>query len=196
MPNKRDVRIMYTIYDHISPSGKHYVGQTSMDPVKRWGYKGYRYFQKRDGKLTQRIFANAITKYGWDAFEHKILFTGLTKLDADMIEQDLIFYYKKQGISYNNSDGGEGAVGVKMSEDGKRRLREANKGKKLSKETRDRMSESRKKPISQYTKDGTFIKEYDSTTQAVKETGIDGGSISNVLTGKRKSAGGYVWKYV
>ena len=109
-----------------------------------------------------------------------------------MIEQDLIFYYKKQGKSYNNSDGGEGTVGVKISEDGKRRLREANKGKKLSAETIEKMSKARKKPITQYTKDGTFVKEYDSTTQAVKETGIDGGSISNVLTGKRKSAGGYV----
>lgn len=196
MPNKRNPHIMYTVYDHISPSGKHYVGQTCQKPEKRWGHKGYGYFQKSAGKLKQTVFANAITKYGWDNFEHKILFTGLTKLDADMIEQDLIFYYKKLGKSYNITEGGEGVAGLRHSEDCKRRLREANIGKKLSDEIKEKMSLSRRKPIVQYSKDGTYIKEYNSTIQAVEETGIDGGSISKVLSGKRKSAGGYIWKYV
>ena len=40
---------------------------------------------------------------------------------------------------------------------------------------------------------GVIVKEYDSMTQAQKETGI--GHISCVCRGKRKSAGGFFWKY-
>lgn len=75
-----------------------------------------------------------------------------------MIEEDLIYYYKKKELCYNITNGGEGSSGHKVSEDGKRRLREANIGKTLSKETRERMSKSKKKPIAQYTKEGVFIK--------------------------------------
>lgn len=101
----------YVIYAHISPSGKVYIGQTCRDAAARWGKNGRYYLNKhKDGRYTQPVFAAAIKKYGWDNFQHKILFTGLTKLDADIIEQDLIFYYKKEGISYNIADGGEGGV--------------------------------------------------------------------------------------
>ena len=49
-------------------------------------------------------------------------------------------------------------------------------------------------PVVQIDKDtGAVVKEYNSMTQAQKETGI--GHISCVCRGKRKSAGGFFWKY-
>ena len=48
-------------------------------------------------------------------------------------------------------------------------------------------------PIIQLNKNGDVIKEYDSYTFAEKYTNIKG--IANVLTGRAKTAGGYVWKY-
>ena len=55
----------YTVYKHISPNGKQYVGITKQDVVKRWangeGYKNCTYFY------------NAIQKYGWENFQHIIL---------------------------------------------------------------------------------------------------------------------------
>lgn len=45
-------------------------------------------------------------------------------------------------------------------------------------------------------KDGIIINEYPSITEASKRTGIDKGRISSCLTGKRKSCGGCIWKYV
>lgn len=82
---------MYTIYEHISPSGKHYVGQTKQKVEKRWGKDGYNYLEKRkDGRYNQPLFANAILKYGWDSFEHNILFTGLTKEEANRVEKELV----------------------------------------------------------------------------------------------------------
>lgn len=99
----------YIIYDHISPNGRHYIGQTKRSTTARWGKNGQHYLNRyKDGQYTQPAFAAAIEKYGWDNFQHKVLFTDLTKLEADMIEQDLIFYYKKEGLSYNIAAGGEG----------------------------------------------------------------------------------------
>lgn len=52
------------------------------------------------------------------------------------------------------------------------------------------------KPISQYDKDGKFIKEYPCASQAQRETGIDASSIRKVCNNipKHNTAGGYIWK--
>ena len=72
---------------------------------------------------------------------------------------------------------------------------EAKKGKKQSEETKRKRAESRKKPILQYTKDGKFIREWKSAQDAENELGILDSHICMVLKCKRKSAGGFVWKY-
>lgn len=68
-------------------------------------------------------------------------------------------------------------------------------GKFMSKETRLKMSESKKKPILQYTKQGIFIKEWASLTEASGYYKYSFGTISDVCSNKRKSANGFVWKY-
>ena len=64
----------YTVYMHVSPSNKRYIGITRQAHEKRWksgnGYAGNDYFYK------------AIKKYGWNNFEHNILFSELTKTEA------------------------------------------------------------------------------------------------------------------
>ena len=60
---------MYTVYQHKNKiNGKIYIGITSKDPEKRWGHNGYNY-------KSSSYFYSAIQKYGWDNFEHNILFT-------------------------------------------------------------------------------------------------------------------------
>ena len=53
------------------------------------------------------------------------------------------------------------------------------------------------KPIIQYDKDGNFIKEWDSITEAAKELGVNGGNITLVCQEKlyHKTAYGFIWKY-
>lgn len=53
----------YTVYMHITPSGKMYIGITGRNPLKRWGSNGSGY--------KGQAFSNAIKKYGWDNMEHK-----------------------------------------------------------------------------------------------------------------------------
>ena len=128
-----------SIYRHIFPNGKVYIGQTCQKPEYRWGNgKGYK---------TSPFIFNAINKYGWDNIEHQILFSNLDQLNADIIEEDLIYYYKQIGKSYNLATGGKVNRGWKMSEEAKEKLSEAHKGKKkspLSEEAKKNISNGRK----------------------------------------------------
>lgn len=89
----------YTVYRHISPSGKVYIGITSMEPEKRWGKNGY-------GYRRQKYFNNAIRKYGWQNFKHEVLFSNLPEHVAKAIEFVVVKHYQDLGISYNVADGG------------------------------------------------------------------------------------------
>lgn len=54
------------------------------------------------------------------------------------------------------------------------------------------------KAVAQYDKTGKLIKEYQSTMEAERETGISHSNISSCCSnkGRYKTVGGYVWKYV
>jgi hypothetical protein len=70
-----------------------------------------------------------------------------------------------------------------------------NKGKKFSKEFREKLSQSStcKKKIKQITINGEFIRTWDSISDAKKELKIL--HISECCLHKIKSAGGYKWEY-
>ena len=90
------------VYIHINKiNNKKYIGISSeINPNKRWknGY-GYR----------QQMFFKAIQKYGWDNFEHKILFNNLTEKEAKIKEKELIAKYKTNNslYGYNKTEGGD-----------------------------------------------------------------------------------------
>lgn len=100
----------YTVYTHTSPSGKVYVG-ISKNLQDRWMCKGSRYLSY------ESIFKHAIQKYGWDNLKHEILLEGITKSEAVYAEKYLIRWYKLHGLSYNITDGGEGTLGMKFSQE-------------------------------------------------------------------------------
>ena len=149
---------IWTVYRHISPSGKVYIGITSKPIEKRWN--------KGKGYINCKSFYNAIVKYGRDNIKHEVLFTNLLEVKAKSLEVDLIRHYKNLGISYNITDGGDGMTGYKhseitlmklrkslkgrvspnkgipMRESTKEKLSKLNKGKSLSIETRMKISQS------------------------------------------------------
>ena len=49
-------------------------------------------------------------------------------------------------------------------------------------------------PVLQYNKQGNFIKEWISQTEASKHLNIKQGDISNVARNKQKTAGGFIWR--
>ena len=93
-------------------------------------------------------------------------------------------------------------------------ISELNKGRKLSNETKKKISESHKgkhhspetefkkgctpwnkKKVYQYTKNGEFIKEWNTPTDVEKELGIWKTAIYMCCNGKLKSTGGFKWSY-
>ena len=51
------------------------------------------------------------------------------------------------------------------------------------------------KPILQYTKNGVFLKEWESIISAAQQTNISRKHISDCCCGRGKTAGGYIWKH-
>ena len=153
---------MYTVYQHKNKvNGKSYFGITSRKPEVRWGHNGVNY-------KTTPYFYSAIKKYGWDNFEHIIIYENLTKEEACLMEQVLIKDNKSntREYGYNHTTGGEcGFVmsdearkklsaamtgnknnyGNHLSEETKEKIRQSNIGKKRTDEERKKMSESAKK---------------------------------------------------
>lgn len=126
----------YTVYCHISPSKKVYVGITMQEPKRRWeNGKGYK---------ESPVFYKAIKKYGWDNFQHFILKTGLTKEEAEAEEIRLIaaFNSTDRDHGYNIENGGN--TNGTHSEETKQKIADGNKGKKVSEESLKRMRAAHK----------------------------------------------------
>lgn len=81
-----------------------------------------------------------------------------------------------------------------------------NWGQTLPQEQKDKISIARRgkyngldhhnaRSVLQFTKSGEFVREWDTITQAVKETSTDYSSIIRCCKGTGKTAGGFTWKY-
>lgn len=127
----------YSVYKHVSPNGKIYIGITSKEPIKRWnGGSGY---------INNEYFMRAIRKYGWNNFEHVVLYDGLTKAEAESKEIELIAFYKSDQIKfgYNIQHGGN-SIG-KHAEETKKKIGLANKGKPSSFKGKHHSQEAKEK---------------------------------------------------
>ena len=152
----------YTIYCHICPDNKRYIGMTASPLKIRFG-NGVHYSR------TTR-FGKAIEKFG-----------------------------------YNMTNGGAngGIFGRTLSEETETKISNSNKGKQRSLETRERLRKSHIGKESHNVRGvikldlcGNILDEYVSISDAVrKNENVDRSSIWKSCTGRRKTAGGYIWKY-
>ena len=80
-PSEKKDKI-YTVYKHIFPNKKEYIGITSQIPEDRW----------KDGRgyKNNTEMYSAILQYGWNQIKHEILFTGLSYNEAREIELKMI----------------------------------------------------------------------------------------------------------
>ena len=89
--------------------------------------------------------------------------------------------------------------GKPHTEESKKKISEKQKGKKLSEETRRKMSKARingkqSKKVLQFTLDGEFVREWLSIAECTRN-GYNGANICYCCQGKRKSAYGFKWCY-
>lgn len=89
--------------------------------------------------------------------------------------------------------------GVPLSEATKKAIGEALKGVPKSEATKKAISEACKgvnaKKILQFTKSGEFVREWPSAMEVSRQLVISQSHICACCNGKRKSAGGFIWRY-
>lgn len=123
----------YCVYCHTNKvNNKKYIGITRNIPERRWNNgRGY---------INNIYFSRAIEKYGWHNFSHEILYTDLTKEQAEEIEIKLIKEYDtanhKHGYNIELGGNGKGRVTIET----RQKISKALKGHKTSEETRLKIS--------------------------------------------------------
>lgn len=218
---------MYTVYQHKNKiNGKVYIGITSQKPEQRWGPQGCNY-------KSSPHFYSAIQKYSWNNFEHNILFTELTKEQACLEEQKLIkeFNSMNREYGYNSTSGGDifvmneetkqkisqalmgnqNNLGHPCSEEKKKKISEAQKGREFTEEHKQKLSEAAKNrhvPCSEEKKQTlkekshkkpVYCEELDKVFESVQECGrqlgIPATNITKLCNGRGKTLKGYHLRY-
>ena len=132
---------VYCIKNKIN--NKCYIGITHKEIEKRW--KEHIKVSENPNNKNYRLIHKAINKYGVDNFDFIKLveFDYCTDEMYELFKQLEILYIEKYDSiknGYNLTEGGQGTLGFKLSEEQKQHLSNINKGKKLSAEHRDKIS--------------------------------------------------------
>lgn len=157
----------YCVYKHTNKiNGKVYIEQTGQKPENRWqegrGYKGSDRFYK------------AIQKYGWDSFEHEVLFSHLSQKEAKTIERKLIQEYNSIDplFGYNLTMGGET---IEFSEETLQKMSQSHSkekhhmwGKHHSEETKKKIGEANSGENSAWYGKKHTIEEREKISKALK----------------------------
>ena len=204
----------YTVYMHKNKiNDKVYIGITKQKINSRWRKgKGYKNCK----------FRNAIDKYGWDNFEHIILYENLTEKDACKKEIELINKYNSIKNGYNILKGGNlSNKGIHFTEEHKQKIGIANKGerngmygKTHTKENKNIIKEKTKKQWlnEEYKQKMKHIVKYEknrftkvicletneiffSIKEASRKYNLRSQNISKCCRGLRNKCGNLHWRY-
>lgn len=175
----------YTVYMHRNKiNNKVYIGITKQKCEERWRHGGF-------GYKTQIKFWRAIEKYGWDNFEHLILFENLSAEEASLKEKQLIVIYNSYKNGYNADLGGSI---TNHSPETLEKMRQSMLGKKHTQETKDKISASKEsEKIKVICVETNII--YPSIAEASKQSKVDASSIIKCCKGEMLHAGSYTWRY-
>lgn len=188
-----------------------YIG-VSIQPEQR--FKNHQYESKNisTSNLGKSKWLNTVKELGY-----KILFSG-TEEECYQKEIEIINKYKKKRNLVNSTVGGDKPP--KLNELDRdlyiqtiNKISDKAKNRKVSSETKEKMSESQKKisreylksfhkgannprayKVAQYDLENNLIKVWDYAKKAIKELKLDPSAISNCVKGRQKTAGGYIWK--
>ena len=192
-------------------NGKKYVG-LSIDINRRWSC----HISKLDNNChINKHLQSAWNNYGKDNFKFNII----EICNKDIINEREIYWIDKLEAfknGYNNTIGGEGTFGYKLSKAHKAIISESLRHRKISDKTREKYSnhmisqfndelflkayhksmDSRKTPINAYNSNCELISTYPDIHSAAKDLNVEATNICKVLKHIFKTCGGYTFTYL
>ena len=212
----------YLIYKHVSPSNNVYIGITSQKPEKRWhggaNYRGQPYFYNAIKKYGWENFRHEIIRTGLTEEEAKIAERKLIKhynsmnrsFGYNLSSGGDISPMKSERVRAKSSESHKGKTMLPQT---RKALLDSRVGISLQDEHRAKISASISelwkdpeyrarnvsshavRSVDKYNKDGVFLSHYNSLKEAGEETGVDFRNIQACCKGRKKSAGGFIWRY-
>lgn len=187
--------------------GKVYIGQSVDVEYRICNHFSKLKWNRHDNEHMQRAYNKSPSAFTWE------LLCECAEAELDEKEIQFIRDYKSADpkYGYNKSYGGQQEH--RATEETRRKMSETKKGKKftpehcakigiantkrrLSEETKKKISIKRGKPVLQLDMDGKVIGKYISIKEAAEAVGLKSrNSIRNVLIGKAKQSAGFMWKY-
>ena len=200
-------------------SGKSYIGVTTKSLEAR-----KKDHVKKSKKGKSYAFQFAIATYGAEAFTWTQTDTGSSLDELAQKEKEYILKYNSKEAGFNCDNGGSipktvyqyslsgvlinsfsslanagNAVSAAKSGISKAALGISKTCKgyywSYSSTFPKHINDNRRKVVHQLTMEGEFVSEFESVSEASKQTGCNKTSIAKVCRGERKSSGGYHWEY-
>jgi group I intron endonuclease len=200
---------MAEIYKITNPKNEVYIGQATYLERRINDYRNC-----YESKIGPKLY-KSLKLYGWENHQFEIIEECDDK-DLNVREKYWIKFYDSVKCGLNLQHGGKGG---KPSIETREKISKSMVGQKRSLETRIKMSQSKQnhpmfnekwrenmrkgpwssktnsKPILQFTIDGKFLREWDSSISACNELKLHKGPLSCALNGVYKTSGGYKWEF-
>ena len=179
---------MFVVYLKKFENGKYYIGCTKDFTARMNQHKN----RANDEKYQEPVY-RAMRLHNHTS---EILFECKDEIEMYNKETETIALYKSQGKElYNCTDGGEGTIGYKHTDESKV-IMSAKAKERLTMEMRERISVSLGgKLIAKYDLEGNLICIYKSVIYIDTDTRSKK-MISSCCNGERNSTRGYIWRYV
>ena len=184
--------------DHMKNSnkGKSYVFQNA---IATYGIDAFK-FEQIDTALTTDELAKKEKEY---ILEYDSNVNGYNSDSGGGIQKTVYQYDILTGVlvnKYSNLTDASATIGLNKQDLSKVCLsvNKASKGFYWTYDYLERfipLEDKRKKKVHQYNIEGEFINEFESVSEASKQTRINKSCIAKVCRGERKSSGGYLWKF-
>lgn len=171
--------IMIGIYKITNPKGKVYIGQ-AVDITRRENV-----YKRLNCKGQIKLY-NSLLKYGFS--EH--IFEVVEECNVEELNERERHWQDFYNVL-------EEGLNLKLTETLDRSGRMSKESIERKIKNTDYIGRSIKfnKPILQYSLEGIFLKEWDSSTKAGEALGISKGNITNCCKGVFNQSGGFIWKY-
>ncbi len=156
-------------------------------------------FRQHRRLLSQNQHFNTHLQAAWNKYgENNFMFEIIESVPKELLMKAEQYWIdlcsvNTSKIGYNKRLQASTNLGIKASEQTRKKLSLAHIGHKRSPETQTKISATQSKPVCQIDSTGKIIKTYSSLQEAVKATGVHSPGISMCLNGTMQRTGGYYW---